>query len=198
MFIENAENKRLIELWLNEEKLKVIDKSLYRRYLKKIAVFSSREEVRSFFAKKEKEVGLEYALKLLSSRGYLKNQLKEKLKMRKINEEVINEIIVECEKKGFLDDQREIELFIKRSLRRRRGPLIIEAHLKWKARLSTEESHTFVKNMISEKAQIEQIHWWIEKKYHHLNIQDFQVKQKIYRFLRGKGFDEDIIRKILL
>mgnify|MGYP001480306978 FL=1 len=137
MLIENTENKRLMEFWLNEEKIKIFDKQLYRKYLTKISVFSSEEEFYSFFAKKEKEVGLEYALKLLSRRGYLKNQLKEKLKMRKIGEEVINEILVECEKKGFLDDQREIELFINRSHRRRRGPLIIEAHLKWKAHLTT-------------------------------------------------------------
>lgn len=198
MLIECADNKGLAELWLNEEKIIVFDRLLYRKYLKKIAVFSSPEEIHLFFANKEKEVGLEYALKLLSRRGHIKNQLKEKLRMRKIKEEVINEIIIECEKKGFLDDQREIELFINRSHRRRRGPLIIEAHLKWKAHLSIEESHAFVKNMISEKAQVEQIHWWIEKKYHHLNMQDLQVKQKIFRFLKGKGFDETIIRKILL
>ena len=44
-------------------------------------------------------------------------ELKEKLEQKKISSCVIDEILKECKRLGYLDDKREIKLFIERAKR---------------------------------------------------------------------------------
>jgi len=110
------DNQRLIEIWVEGEKWRDIDKRLYRRHLRKISLFISKEELSQFFSKKEGEIAFNYACRLLTLRGYLTNELKAKLEAKLISNEAIEEVLSKCEKRGYLDDAREISLFIKRSL----------------------------------------------------------------------------------
>nr|NGX51679.1 Regulatory protein RecX [Chlamydiota bacterium] len=129
--------------------------------------------------------------KLLSLRGYMKLELTERLKRRKIDQRAIDELLRECERLGYLDDKREGELFVKREKNKGWGPLMIALKLKSKAPDLIDLAK------FSDEEQLELIRRWIEKKCRTQDFNAIKVKEKLYRFLKGKGFDDALIRQSL-
>ena len=194
----DPENRRFLEIWVEGDKWKAVDKGLYKGHLHEISRCRSKEECTLFFSKKERQIALGYAYYLLSRRGYLKRELEEKLKAKKISDEVIQEILLKCEKQGYLDDRREISLFVKRRIERGEGPLMIAMQLRRKGKMAGEEARDCVRRLFADGEQEKQIEKWMKKRYHHNSLRDLKERQRAYRFLRGKGFDEQLVRKVLL
>lgn len=190
---QNTENKKFMNVLVSGETWKIIDKKLYARHLRDICRCSSKKELLDLFSELERKLAKGYVYKLLALKGYLKSELKTKLEARKVDSRVIDEVLQECEKQGYLDDQREIGLYIQRSLRKGWGPALIHHKLASKV----EGAKAVVQEQVSEEDQRTAIAHWIEKKYAKQDKSDLKTKQKIYRFLRGKGFEDQLIREFL-
>ena len=193
MNIEVIDNKLFSEIWVDEKLYKEIHRQLYRNYLREILRCSTIKDLSDLFLRVDMKIGRGIVYKLLALRGYMKSELTKKLKRYKIAPEAIEEILSECEKLGYLDDQREGKLFIAREKRRGIGPQIIAYKLQQKA----PELKEMVREGISDEEQLEAIKKWIEKKTRRDNFSDIKVKERLYRFLSGKGFDDHLIRQEL-
>ena len=123
----------------------------------------------------------------------MKSELRTKLRRYKIASEAIEKTLEECEKLGYLDDQREGELFIARQKRQGLGPQMIVYKLQQKA----PELKELVRERVTDEEQRETIKNWITKKTKKDGLDDIKVKHRLYRFLRGKGFDDHLIRQEL-
>ncbi len=193
---QSANNQGLIEIYIDDKPWKLIDKSLYKNHLRKLTESSSIEEIKTLFMTIEMQVAKEYAYKLLSFRGYMKAELRKKLEKRKIGHQTCLEVIQSLEKKGHLNEKRDANLYIESSLKKGKGPLLLKKTLS--LRLESEElGDRLLNQQITEEDQKAAIRRWIEKKYRGCDFSNVKIQQKIYRFLRGKGFESSVICNIL-
>lgn len=191
MNIEIIDNQKFNEIWVEGEKYKEVHKKLYKNHLRKILRASSKKDLTDIFLRLDIQLGRGFVYKLLALKGYMKSELVEKLKLRRIDPQAIEVILEECERLGYIDDQREGELFVQRHKRKGWGPQVIAQKLSRKAPKIVEIAK------ISEEEQLNMIEHWIQKKIRSQDLNDLKVKQKLYRFLKGKGFDESLIRQSL-
>lgn len=193
---EVSKDKKFAEIIIDEEVWKVFYKGMYRRYLAEIRQCKSKKELSELFLRIENGVVKGYVYQLLGFKGYMKSEVRAKLEGRKVSSHVIEEIIKECEKQGYLDDRKEAKLYIQAALRKGWGPALVQKKLD--SRLKKEfDIKTFINEHVLEEDQRVAIARWIEKKYSKLDRTDLKVKQKIYRFLKGKGFDDSVIYEFL-
>lgn len=193
MNIEIIDNKGFSEIWVDGELWKEFHRRLYKNYLREILRCQSKKELRDLLLRADVKIARGVVYKLLALKGYLKSELRAKLKRYKIAIEAIEKILDECEKLGYLDDQREGKLFIARQKRRGLGPQVIAYKLQQKA----PELKEMVREKVTDEEQRETIKKWIEKKTKKDDVNDIKVKERLYRFLRGKGFDDHLIRQEL-
>ena len=193
MNIEIIDNKLFSEIWVDGELWKEVHRKLYKNYLQEILRCQSKKDLSDLLLRTDVKIARGIVYKLLAIKGYLKSELRKKLKRYKIASEAIEEILGECEKLGYLDDQREGKLFIARQKRRGLGPQMIAYKLQQKA----PELKEMVRERVTDEEQRETIKSWITKKTKKNDFNDIKVKERLYRFLRGKGFDDHLIRQEL-
>lgn len=193
MNIEIIDNKKFSQILVDGELWKEIHRRLYKNYLREILRCSSKKDLSDLVLRVDVKIARGITYKLLAIRGYLKSELTTKLKRYKIAPEAIKEVLLECEKLGYLDDQREGNLFISREKKRGLGPQMIAYKLQQKA----PELKEMVREKVCDQDQLESIRKWIEKKTRRDDFNDIKVKERLYRFLRGKGFDDHLIRQEL-
>lgn len=193
MDIEIIDNKMFSEIWVDGELWKEIHRKLYKNYLRKILRCQSKKELSDLLLGVDIKIARGIVYKLLSLKSYLKSELRTKLRRYKIAAEAIETILEECEKLGYLDDQREGKLFIARQKKQGLGPQMIAYKLEQKA----PELKEMVRERVTDEEQQETIKNWITKKTKKDDLNDIKVKQRLYRFLKGKGFDDHLIRQEL-
>jgi SOS response regulatory protein OraA/RecX len=110
--------------------------------------------------------GKKYAFRLLSMRNYHSRALFRKLESKGYSKEICEQVVAECKRLGFLQD----EGFVLQELRRGYGPRYIE----WKWQLERGEA----RRVISREMQREQI---------------ARFAKKGARALQRRGFDLDLI-----
>lgn len=186
--IESAEKQKFMNVLVEGEIWKKIDKKLYSKHLGKIRACSDKKSLTDLFSVLEEQVALGYVYKLLAMRGYLENQLRKKLKERCFEEKAIEAVLAHCREKGYVNDNREAKGFVEREKRRGQGPRAIQRRLKEKAGASMEISFT-------EEEERERLQQLVEKRFPDLS--EMKTKQRAYRFLQRRGFSDHLIREIL-
>jgi regulatory protein len=193
MDIEIIDHKQFSEVLVEGEPWKEIHRRLYKSYLKEILRCQTKKELSDCVLKIDTKIARGIVYKALALKGYMKSELKKKLIAVKIDPRAIDEILQECEKLGYVDDQREGKLYIQREKRRGLGPQMIAYKLQQKS----PDLKEMVRAEISDEEQVALIQKWITKKTARLDINEIKVKERLYRFLRGKGFDDHLIRQEL-
>ena len=193
MNIEIIDNKEFSELWVDGDLCKEIHRRLYKNYLQEIIRCTSKKDLSDLLLRIDIKIARGLIYKSLALKGYMKLELRTKLKRYKIAPKAIQEALIECEKLGYLNDQREGKLFIAREKRRGLGPQMIAYKLQKKA----PELKEMVWERVSDEEQLEAIKMWIEKKMRKDDFDNIKVKERLYRFLKGKGFDDHLIRQEL-
>lgn len=115
-----------------------------------------------------------YALRLLSMRDYHSDVFYRKLKTKGFSSEVCDQVMHDCKRMGFFNDDEAIL----RELRRGYGPKLIE----WKLQLKKED----VRRVITKELQKEKI---VEL--------TLKLKDKALRTLLRKGFDSDLVFEVV-
>lgn len=190
MNIEIIDNKRFAEIWVEGEKWKEVHRRLYKNHLKEILRTSNKKDLSDLCLKVDRKIARMLVYKWLALRGFMKSELTKKLNAYQIDPQASAEILSECEKLGYLDDLREGELRIKRGKRRGLGPLAIAQKV--------PELKELVRETFTDEEQRGEIARWIEKKTRSESLSNLKVKQRLFRFLMGKGFDPTLIREQLL
>jgi len=162
----------------------------YKKYFSEMLSLPSLEQLTHFVKKRDAKIGWQLVYRWLALRGFLSSELKKKLLSYHIEADVIALIIAKCIARGYLDDQREGKLFVKREIKKGVGPHIIAAKLMQRA----PELKEMVAQEVSDEVQEREIKRWIEKKTCSSSLAELKTKKRLYHFLRGKGFDDHLIR----
>jgi SOS response regulatory protein OraA/RecX len=194
MKIEIIDNKRFADILVDGEKWKEVHRRLYKNYLREILRTSTKKDLSCLCLRIDTKLARMLVYKWLALRGFMKAELTKKLSSYKIDPRATAEVLLECEKLGYLDDKREGGLFIERAKRRGLGPQMIAMKLWQKA----PELKDMARGSFTDGEQRELISEWIKKKTRSADLSEIKVKQRLYRFLISKGFDNSLVREQLL
>ena len=150
--------------------------------------------------KKEEEFSLKNsALYLLSRRLHSTFELRTKLMKKGYKKDVINPILEEFKSKGYLSDEDFAERFIEERLKKKTGLMKIKAELFSKG-VAREIIDTVLLKYADDSTLLPNAKELAIKKIHsleHKKLEPFQIQQKLYSFLGGKGYSSEIIKQVL-
>jgi regulatory protein len=138
------------------------------------------------------------AVRILTYRDHSKYELKQKLQQRGFASEVIDTVIIECERLNYLDDQRTARVYISQLKRKCFGKRHIRMALK-KKRLRGVVIENILLENYTEAEDRENAGKLLEKKMKTFNREEDSKKRrdKIFRFLYSRGFNKDVITDLI-
>jgi len=174
----------------------------YDVYLKK---YLSKNDIVTKKELKELEQEIEIYLikqssfRYLSGRNHSKKELELKLFKKNYNRSLVNSVINDLERQNLVNDENFAEEFFIAQQKRKRGLLKIKAEL-FKKGINRE-----IIDFVSSKHHEDSIFWEsaklvAAKKYISLkkrNIESRKIKEKMYRFLSGRGFSPEIVQETI-
>ena len=140
---------------------------------------------------------LQQSYRYLQRRAHLKNELRTKLRQKKYPNDIIDQALEILGQKKYLDDAAFIGQFIKDALSlKKMGPLLIKQKLfaKGADRQLVEEilSASYAQNQQTRNALS-----LAQKKKRSLSGDSAKLKQKLFAFLKQKGYETDTILTVL-
>jgi regulatory protein len=149
-------------------------------------------------AQKSNQQAMNAAVRILTHRDHSKSELKRKLQQRGFASEVIDAVVLECERLNYIDDKRTARVYISQLKRKRFGKRHIRMALKKKRLYSAAIEDILLENYakIEERKNADQL---LQKKKKTFNREEDLKKRrdKIYRFLYSRGFNKDIIADLI-
>lgn len=138
------------------------------------------------------------AIRLLTRRDHSKYELQQKLKQRGFQSEVIEAVILECQRLNYINDERTAQVYISQLKRKGFGIRHIRLALK-KKRLSGDHIEKIISENSSEIDERENANRILQKKMETFNREedDKKRKDKIYRFLYSRGFSKTVIVELI-
>jgi len=144
-----------------------------------------------------REKALSRAMKLCSSQEYCKSDIEKKLLGWQLDPEHIPFVLQQLEQEKFLDDFRFARAFAKDKLRFSKwGSIKVKYHLKMKG-----ISANIIREVFSDLDDIDQeeiIRKELEIKRKFIKDSDpYLVKMKLLRFAQSRGYDLDIVQRVV-
>ena len=141
---------------------------------------------------------LNTALRILTRRDHSKHELFQKLKARGCAEETIDNVISRCERYDYVNDERTAQVFIRQLHRKGYGQRRIRSELNLRGLRGKQ-----FQEMVSQSISLSDERQGAEKIYHK-HIRRFERvkdtskrKDKIYRYLDGRGFSKTVISELI-
>lgn len=181
---------------IDEDPWREIHASIFGRKPSLPKTGTTLSEFESLFEQLEYRGAMRYALKRLSLKGQPAAEFEGALEERLVSPNVINRIVAECSRLGYLNDQQWIESFIRCQLARKLGPKAIVMKLQAKG-IASDVAKASVSQMSDAKRQIQSIHGLLNTRYRTRDLSDYRTKQKVIASLIRKGYSIDVIRQAI-
>ncbi|GKX66061.1 recombination regulator RecX [Inconstantimicrobium mannanitabidum] len=190
-------NKKRVNIYVNENFAFACDMELVYRYnLAKDAEIKI-EDIREVLIEEEYISCKNYTLRILE-RGYkTEKEIEKKLIEREYSQETISRVQDFLKEYNFIDDRRYTSMYVKDKIKNE-GRNKIKYKLMQKG--VAEETIAKTINNVNEEDEYEGALALCEKKYRILIKRETDsrlIKQKIFRFLASKGYDFDLINRII-
>lgn len=140
----------------------------------------------------------ETAFRILTRRHHSKKELERKLLLRKFNKDVVHNIVSDLESNHYLNDEEFSREFTEEKLNKKHlGKNLIKSQLKEKGVSNEIISKTL--NDRNESEEFDNALLLAEKKLTSIKSMEDEKRaiQRIYSYLQLKGFNYDIIRKVI-
>lgn len=156
----------------------------------------------SYHSKQNKSVGFDkpadlsdkqlriMAINLLSRREYSLHELSQKLEPRSQDSDQVPQLLEFLVRSGYQSDQRYAESFFRSRISRTLGPMRIKRELKDKGIDSDLINQVFATDVDWFQLAFDSAY----KKSQTLDLSDYKVKQKLYRYLSYRGFTMEHIQ----
>jgi regulatory protein len=159
------------------------------------------EDVKQNFsmpAKISYQQAMNTAVRILANRDHSKYELQQKLRQRGFTSKVIDAVMRECERFNYINDPRTAQVYISQLKRKCFGKRYIRMALK-KKRLSGTAIENILLQNYPDADEFEYAGKLLEKKMEAFAREADQRKrrQKMYRFLYGRGFSKGVIRELV-
>ena len=149
-------------------------------------------------AKTARTGAMNAAVRILTYRDHSKYELKRKLQQRGFASDVIDMVLISCERLNYIDDKRTARVYISQLKRKRFGIRYIRMALKKRRMYGAAIEKILIENYakIEERKNADKL---LEKKRKTFNREEDLKKRrdKIYRFLYARGFNKDVIADLL-
>ncbi len=180
----------------NDERISVTD-DLLIKYQLSSGVSLSDAQLRDMKHAADIVFTREKAIELLSLRDHGSGELKVKLLQKGYDKAVIENVIASLRSRDYLNDRRFAETYAAELIRLKRlGPRKVKEKL-FRRGVGADIIHRVLLDYDPEQ-QLENCRYHFEKKDRQLAEEDpVKRKQKLIRFLQGKGFGWNSISKIL-
>ena len=140
---------------------------------------------------------LKTALRILTRRDHATAELSGKLRQRGIENDVIEEVLSECRRLNYLDDDRFAAGLIRHYKRKGCGPLRLRKEFHRRG-LKGAKSQQLLGNAFGGGEELKIACEVAEKKLKSIeNPEPHKVREKIYRFLSSRGFSGAVISQTL-
>ena len=140
------------------------------------------------------KVARKKAMDFLALREYGQKELINKLRSKGFSDEISSSVVERLTEDGLQNDSRFIESFIRSRIKQGKGQLKITQELEQK-NLPSKSIYRALDNL--DMNWLELAHEVRIKKFGNNLPDDFNKKAKQIRFLQSRGFENEIIRKIL-
>ena len=140
------------------------------------------------------KVARKKAMDFLALREYGQKELINKLRSKGFSDEISSSVVERLTEDGLQNDSRFIESFIRSRIKQGKGQLKITQELEQK-NLPSQSIYSALGNL--DMNWLELAHEVRIKKFGNNLPADFNKKAKQIRFLQSRGFENEIIRKIL-
>ena len=140
------------------------------------------------------KVARKKAMDFLALREYGQKELINKLRSKGFSDEISSSVVERLTEDGLQNDSRFIESFIRSRIKQGKGQLKITQELEQK-NLPSQSIYSALDNL--DMNWLELAHEVRIKKFGNNLPDDFNKKAKQIRFLQSRGFENEIIRKIL-
>lgn len=131
------------------------------------------------------------AVDLLSRRDYSRHELWQKLAPKAQDSSDLEHVLDDLSERQWQSDARFARVFLNSSQQRGHGPLRIQQALRQKGIAADDIHHAFADAEVDWFASAVQV---AEKKAATISELDQKNREKLYRFLAGRGFDSEQIR----
>jgi regulatory protein len=141
---------------------------------------------------------METAVRLLAQREHTRGELRQKLRQRGVTDDLSRKTLAECERLGYVNDDRTADLYVRELERKGFGPRRIRLSLKKKGVASPIVENTLSRHL-SHSKELETARRVLQKKQHTYDREPDARKrrEKIYRFLCSRGFSPSVITELL-
>jgi regulatory protein len=141
---------------------------------------------------------LNTALRILTRRDHSKHELSQKLKTRGYAGEIIDEVISECERLDYINDKRTAQVFIRQLQNKGYGLRRIRFELNLKG-LHGKHIQGVLSKSISNADECQCAEKILQKHARRFDREKegLKRKDKIYRFLYGRGFSKAVISELI-
>ena len=182
--IFQKENTSFSSVVIKGKKYREVPSFFMKKKWGKKFFFPSFEEAEKWLALWEKKKARAYGLYLLSRKNYCSKELKKKMEMKKINKQIVDDLISEFIKIGYINDEDWIDGYIKKEWKKNISPRMILWKLK---QLNNDENfcEERIIFLIPEKEQRKKIKELLNKK-----------GEKGILYLKRKGFDLNLILSV--
>lgn len=179
----------------NKEKLLLSLDTLIKRTLCKGKEISA-EELNSLREENAKYSASLTALRLLARRGHSIGELRDKLRQRKFNKQIIDSVIQELSESGYLNDLDFAYKFSSELLNYRNlGENAIKMEL-IKKKIPRQIIDTVISEFITDDKEKENIIILAKKKFSIISkseVSKKKIKIKLYNYLTSKGYKTELI-----
>ena len=148
---------------------------------------------------KDKNEALKFAMKLISLRKRSAFEIKERLRKKKFEEDVIEEVLQELKNYKYLNDEEFAEAYINDRINfNPRGRFLIKKELNERG-IAENIIERKMEELLSEEKEVESAKKMAEKKLRTINNKTDKIKvdQKIRSYLQSKGYSFDIINLVV-
>jgi len=148
---------------------------------------------------KDKNEALKFAMKLISLRKRSAFEIKERLRKKKFEDDIIEEVLQELENYKYLNDEEFAEAYINDRINfNPRGRFLIKKELNERG-IAENIIERKIEELLSEEKEIELAKKMAEKKSRTINNRTDKIKvdQKIRSYLQSKGYSFDIINLVV-
>ena len=148
--------------------------------------------------KDEVEKAKRYAFRLLGGRPYTKKELKDKLFKRGYRKKIVDEIEGDLERLNLINDEQFALSYVETRLSEKpKGRYLLTQELQRKG-INPEIIEKVLDKLLPKKKE-----FFLAKRLAEKRIGEYQslnkvpTKQRLYFYLRGRGFEEEIIEEVI-
>lgn len=141
------------------------------------------------------------AMNLLTKRDYTEKQLRDKLSQGDYQEEMIEIALNYVKSFGYINDEKYVESYLdiyqgKKPFGKIKEELLRKGIMP-ELILDIKESREEYEETDEIETEEELARRWLEKKHYDYDSNDYKMKQKMFGFLLRKGFNAEVISKVL-